>query len=75
MAKQQKNRKKKPQDETTRHKKTFWKIFTGVIGFVFLVFLLASWGILGSLPDETSLENPEKNKLKAVIENGEIKIS
>lgn len=67
MAKQQKNRKKKPQDETTRHKKTFWKIFTGVIGFVFLVFLLASWGILGSLPDETSLENPEKNLATEII--------
>jgi penicillin-binding protein 1A len=67
MAKQQKIKKKKPKDETTRHKKTFWKILAGIIGFVFLVFLLASWGILGSLPDETSLENPEKNLATEII--------
>lgn len=61
------NKKKSPKDPTSRHKKTFWKIFTAVIGFVLVLFLLASWGVFGSLPDETSLENPEKNLATEII--------
>ncbi|GHC44834.1 penicillin-binding protein 1A [Ulvibacter litoralis] len=67
MAKQQTKKKKKPQNETARHKKTFWKLFAAAIGFVVLIFLLASWGVFGSLPDETSLENPEKNLATEII--------
>ena len=67
MAKQQTKKKQKPQDDTKRHARTFWKIFAGGIGLIILVFLLASWGIFGSLPDETSLENPEKNLATEII--------
>ena len=67
MAKQQTKKKQSPQDETTRHKKTFWKLFAGAIGLVLLLFLFASWGFFGSLPDETSLENPEKNLATEII--------
>lgn len=67
MAKKQTNKKKTPQEETTRHRKTFWKIFAAGIGFILLIFLFASWGFLGSLPDETSLENPEKNLATEII--------
>lgn len=67
MAKQQTKKKKKPQNDTSRHKKTFWKLFGAAIGCVVLIFLLASWGIFGSLPDETSLENPEKNLATEII--------
>ncbi len=50
-----------------RHIRTFWKLFgAGVLMFL-LVFLLASWGAFGSLPDETSLENPEKDLATAII--------
>ena len=34
---------------------------------MFLLFLTASWGLFGSLPDETSLENPEKNLATEII--------
>ncbi len=67
MAKQQTKKKQPPKDETTRHKKTFWKLFAAGIGLILLVFLFASWGLFGSLPDETSLENPEKNLATEII--------
>jgi len=54
-------KKKKQQQTTNRHIKTFWKVFFIGLIAVFLFFLAASWGIFGSLPDETSLENPEKD--------------
>jgi len=70
MAKQTK---KKAQNSERRHIKTFWKIFGGGILLIFILFLLASWGIFGSLPDETSLENPEKDLASQVIsEDGKV---
>lgn len=67
MASKQTNKKKKSKSDTSRHKKTFWKIFATVVGSVILLFVLASWGVFGSLPDETSLENPEKNLATEII--------
>ncbi len=66
MAKQQTS-KRKQQDPNKKYRKLFWKIFAGGILVVFLLFLLASWGVFGSLPDETSLENPEKNLATEII--------
>lgn len=54
-------------DPVRKHTRTFWKIFGIFIGLIFLIFLFASWGLLGSLPDETSLENPEKNLATQII--------
>lgn len=59
--------KKTTQSEEKRHIRTFWKIFIGFIGLILFLFLLASWGAFGSLPDETSLENPEKNLATEII--------
>ena len=59
--------KKKAGNDVKHHIKTFWKIFGGFLGLVLLFFLLASWGVFGSLPDETSLENPEKNLATEII--------
>ena len=67
MAKQQTKKKQSLKDETARHKKTFWKLFAAGVGLILLVFLFASWGLFGSLPDETSLENPEKNLATEII--------
>jgi penicillin-binding protein 1A len=67
MTKKQTKTNSKSSGENANHKKTFWKIFAATIGFVMLIFLLASWGIFGSLPDETSLENPEKNLATEII--------
>ena len=57
----------KKSQNLTQHIKTFWKIFAGFVFFIILIFLLASWGVFGSLPDETSLENPEKNLATEII--------
>lgn len=67
MAKRKRNRKVGAQAELRKNIKTFWKIFGGVMGIIFLTFILASWGVFGSLPDETSLENPEKNLATEII--------
>ncbi|MDT8346158.1 MAG: transglycosylase domain-containing protein [Flavobacteriaceae bacterium] len=39
----------------------FWKLFLGLILGIVLIFLFTAWGVFGSLPDETVLENPEIN--------------
>jgi len=49
------------------YKKQFWKIFLCSLGGIFLVFLLASWGILGSMPSFEELENPESNLATEII--------
>lgn len=67
MATKKEIQKKKNQNDVARHVRTFWKIFAGLILFILLIFLLASWGAFGSLPDETSLENPEKNLATEII--------
>ncbi|MAN58709.1 MAG: penicillin-binding protein [Flavobacteriaceae bacterium] len=66
MAKKSQHKRKR-KGNSKRHISTFWKLFGAFIGLVILVFLLASWGIFGSLPDETSLENPEKNLATEII--------
>ena len=50
-----------------RHRKTFWKLILSGIILFFMIFVLASWGLFGKLPDETSLENPEKNLATEII--------
>ncbi len=67
MAKQKKKNKKPSQNNIRHHIITFWKLFAGGIILVILIFLLASWGVFGELPDETSLENPEKNLATEII--------
>ncbi|WP_310991595.1 penicillin-binding protein 1A [Aequorivita marina] len=67
MATKKVSAKKKKQKDVSRHIRTFWKLFAGFILFIVLFFLLASWGAFGSLPDETSLENPEKNLATEII--------
>ncbi len=45
----------------------FWKLVGGAVLGLLLLFLLASWGVFGALPDETTLENPEKNLATEII--------
>jgi penicillin-binding protein 1A len=66
MATKKKSKKSLANDEK-RHRKTFWKIILSGVILFFLVFVLASWGLFGKLPDETSLENPEKNLATEII--------
>ena len=45
----------------------FWAVFLfGVLGVIFL-FLFASWGLFGEMPDHTVLENPKTNLATEVI--------
>ncbi|MCB4807364.1 transglycosylase domain-containing protein [Tamlana sp. 62-3] len=44
----------------------FWWLFLGGIFSVIFIFLLASWGAFGDMPDHTVLENP-KTKLATEI--------
>ncbi len=67
MATKKKKQNKKDPDNVGKHIRTFWKIFAGLILLILFSFLLASWGAFGSLPDETSLENPEKNLATEII--------
>lgn len=45
----------------------FWKLFlAGILGIA-LIFLLASWGVFGEMPDHTVLENPRTNLATEII--------
>lgn len=61
---QAKNKKTKSKWSPVR---IFWMLLGIGIMSVILLFLLASIGAFGSLPDETSLENPEKNLATEII--------
>jgi len=67
MAKRKTTKKTNKGNDISKHIKTFWKLFAIGIIAIFLFFLLASWGAFGKLPDETSLENPEKNLATEII--------
>lgn len=45
----------------------FWMIFLGGILALVMLFLLASWGVFGELPDYTVLENPKTNLATEII--------
>ena len=45
----------------------FWKLFIGGVLGIILIFLLASWGVFGEMPDHTVLENPRTNLATEII--------
>ena len=47
--------------------KWFWGILLGGILMICLLFLLASWGVFGTLPTFEDLENPESNLATEII--------
>ncbi|QRM88778.1 penicillin-binding protein [Lacinutrix sp. WUR7] len=66
QAKKQANKKTVTQD-FSKYISWFWKLFSGGILAIILVFLLASWGVFGALPDYTILENPKTNLATEII--------
>ena len=53
--------------------KRFWQIFGIGFGLVVLIFLFASWGLLGHMPSFNDLENPESNLATEIISSdGEV---
>lgn len=59
--------KRKIEQDKRRHIFTFWKIVGVFIFLIALFFLMTAWGVFGALPDETSMENPEKNLATEII--------
>lgn len=47
--------------------KKFWKYFFMGFGGLLLFFLFASWGLFGSMPSFSELENPESNLATEII--------
>ena len=45
----------------------FWILFLAGIAAFVLLFLAASWGLLGEMPDHTVLENPKTNLATEII--------
>jgi penicillin-binding protein 1A len=51
----------------SQYVKKFWKYFFIAFGGILLFFLFASWGLFGSMPSFSELENPESNLATEII--------
>ncbi|WP_027138169.1 penicillin-binding protein 1A [Gaetbulibacter saemankumensis] len=57
----------KPAQDFSKYIRWFWILFSlGILAVVF-VFLMASWGAFGEMPDHTVLENPKTNLATEII--------
>ena len=52
---------KQPSSKFSKLKRLFWVVFLAGLGAAFMLFLLASYGAFGPMPDHTALENPRTN--------------
>ncbi|PTM10161.1 MAG: penicillin-binding protein [Bacteroidetes bacterium] len=62
-----KKKKATASQDFSKYIKWFWKLFTAGFLLIILLFLLASWGAFGKLPDYTQLENPKTNLATEII--------
>lgn len=62
-----KNKSATKTQDFSKYIRWFWLTFTGGILFVVLIFLLASLGLFGEMPDHTVLENPKTNLATEII--------
>ena len=60
-------KKKTASQDFTKYIRWFWMTFMGGILLIVLLFLLASWGAFGEMPDHTVLENPNTNLATEII--------
>lgn len=49
------------------YRNKFWRIFLYGLAGIFLFFILASWGVFGSMPSFEDLENPDSNLATEII--------
>lgn len=56
------------------YKRKFWQFLFYGLGFIILFFLLASWGVFGSMPSFEELENPESNLATEIISSDGVTI-
>ncbi len=66
MATKNQNKKEETLD-FSKYIRWFWILFSSGILVVMLMFLLASWGLFGDMPDHTVLENPRTNLATEII--------
>lgn len=57
----------KEAQDFSKYVRWFWILFSGGVLAVILVFLLASLGVFGEMPDHTLLENPKTNLATEII--------
>ena len=57
----------KANQDFSKYIKWFWKLFASGILAIILVFLLASWGVFGKMPDIEDLHNPKTNLASEII--------
>jgi len=62
-----KNKKEITNQDFSKYIRWFWMLFSGGILALILVFLTASWGWLGEMPDHTQLENLKSNLATEII--------
>lgn len=67
MAKKKTTKSKPETLDFSKYVRWFWILFLGGILAVVSLFLFASWGFLGEMPDHTRLENPETNLATEII--------
>lgn len=67
MARKKATQNKKTELDFSKYVRWFWMVFSGGILAIVLLFLFASWELLGEMPDHTKLENPETNLATEII--------
>jgi penicillin-binding protein 1A len=67
MAKKKTTKSKSEVLDFSKYVRWFWMVFAGGILAIILLFLLASWGALGAMPDFKIIENPETNLATEII--------
>lgn len=61
------NKSTKTNQDFSKYIRLFWMVFLGGVFTLLLIFLLASWGAFGKMPDHTVLENPKTNLATEII--------
>ncbi len=67
-------RKNQKQKDITYYKNKFWRIFAYSLVGILLFFLLASWGVFGTMPSFEDLENPDSNLATEIISSDGVTI-
>ncbi|GAA3572969.1 penicillin-binding protein 1A [Snuella lapsa] len=67
MATKKQTKKTKPTQDFSKYVRWFWILFSVGILSIATLFLLASWGMFGEMPDHTVLENPKTNLATEII--------
>lgn len=62
------------QRDIAYYRRGFWKLFGYTAAIIALFFLLASWGVFGSMPDFEKLENPDSNLATEIISSDGVTI-